>query len=603
MVTVMGMVACSDDHYDVVVPAETAGKTLWQNIQENEQLSEFASVLSATSYLKSDMDYPTASAKMSYADYLNSPQSLTIWAPVNGSFNVQEKLAQLEAIKNKYAEDPKVATKEEYVFASQFLGQHIARFNHESQGDDKRVRMINAKYVVYDAANKTFDGIDLVAGFESLPSSNGTLHLLNAPSVYAYNIFDYLSSSSELEGLNSVFTDKEFDVTSFSPGLSTEGAMNSDGKMEYVDSVYSNINTLLNMANAQLKNEDSVYVAVFPTNEALEEALENVKSLFNYKKDKPYYNLESEQSGKWTASDVLTPQYNYDSLQTLNAKKLLFSSLFFSPSIMGETVSTADPASIINYCLYNDSVKTTNSKIIYNKNKLTTGVEGAKNPFFLGADEKDVEPVKVSNGYIFVVDRFNLDLAYSFIERRETGVSILGVPTNGAISDLALGTDFKNDSIIDPYDVKSCKRIEATTTGRDMKFQVSLPALKSGRYNVYAILLPSAINVDLDESMDYTEQLSFDVKIFDPATTTSPLVSKSDVSAPSDRVQKVLLVENWNLEYSYDGLPQGTNSYPYLQFEMLASHQIDMYTGAPKCFAMNLYKIVIEPYREDSTNE
>ena len=595
MVTVMGMVACSDDHYDVVVPAETAGKTLWQNIQENENLSDFARVLSATTYLKNDMDYPTASAKMSYADYLNSPQSLTIWAPVNGSFNVEEKLLQLQAIKDKYAEDPKAATKEEYVFASQFLGQHIARFNHESQGDDKRVRMINAKYVVYNSAERTFDGISLLEN--SVPSSNGTLHMLNAQSVYAYNIFDYLSSSSDLEGLNSVFTDKEFDITSFSPGLSTEGAMNSEGKMEYVDSVYSNYNTLLNMANAQLKNEDSVYVAVFPTNEALEEALENVKSLFNYKKDKPYYNLESEQSGKWTASDVLTSQYNYDSLQTLNAKKLLFSSMFFSPSIMGETVSIADPASIINYCLYNDSVKTTNNKIIYNKNK------GGKNPFFLGADEKDVEPVKVSNGYIFVVDRYNLDLSYSFIERRETGISILGTPVNGAISNLALGTDFKNDSIIDPYDVKNCTRIETTTSGRDMKFQVSLPALKSGRYNVYAILLPSAINVDLDENMDYTEELSFDVKIFDPATTTTPLVSKSDVTAPSDRVHKVLLVENWNLEYSYDGLPQGTNSFPYLQFEMLASHQVDMYTGAPKCFAMNLYKIVIEPYREDSTNE
>ena len=132
LATIFGMAACSDDHYDIVVSGETEGKTIWQNIQENEDLSEFASVLSATSYLKSDMDFPSATgaAKMTYAEFLNSPQSFTVWAPKNGSFEVAAMLAQLEEIKSLYATDRMAATKAEYIFATQFLGQHIARINH-----------------------------------------------------------------------------------------------------------------------------------------------------------------------------------------------------------------------------------------------------------------------------------------------------------------------------------------------------------------------------------------------------------------------------------------------------------------------------------------
>lgn len=255
VVAVMGMAACSDDHYDIVVTGETEGKTLWENIQATDTLSDFARILSETSYLKNDMDYPTeaGATKISYADYLNAPQALTVWAPVNGSFDVDAKLAELAEIKALYATDRKAATKKEYVFASQFLGQHIARFNHESQGDDKEVRMLNAKYVVYDAAGCTFDGVAFADGVASMPSSNGTLHVLSAPSKYAYNIYDYLAAMPQFSKVYSVLSDPEFDITSFSPGLSTEGAMNSDGKMEYVDSVYSNYNTLLNQANAQIK--------------------------------------------------------------------------------------------------------------------------------------------------------------------------------------------------------------------------------------------------------------------------------------------------------------------------------------------------------------
>lgn len=590
--TVLGMAACTDDHYDIVETGETAKKTIWQNIQENENLSDFASVLSATSYLKNDMDFPSGAAKMSYAEYLNSPQSLTVWAPINGSFDVEAKLAQLQTIKDKYSVDPKAATKEEYIFASQFLGQHIARFNHESQGEDKRVRMLNSKYIVYDANAKTFDGIALLAENPTLTSSNGTLHVLSTASVYAYNVFDFLSSTPALSKINSVFTDKEFDITTFSPGWSTEGALNSDGKMEYVDSVYTNTNTLLNAANAQLKNEDSVYVAVFPTDEAFDEALAVVKGLFNYKRDEVYKNYEGK--GKWSDAATLKSGFNFDSLTELNAKKLLFSSMFFSPSIMGKNMDLTDSEAIINYCLYNDSVKTTNGKTIYSK-KTADG----KNPFFLGKDNEDVEPVKVSNGYVFAVNRYNLDPAYSFIERREVGVTTIGSVTNGAAQIYSLGVDDKNEEIADRFDIKSFTRFALTTEGSNLRFSLELPSLKSGKYNIYAILLPTAIYNGLE--LDYTEHLKFDAKVWDPAQTTA-LKTSPEIVAPNDRVEKVLLFKGFDLKYSYDGLPSGVRSFPYLEFQMLSDYQYDDEENL-LCQAINIAKIIIEPYREESTND
>lgn len=596
--TIVGVTACSDDHFDIVVSGEAEGKTLWQNIQENENLTDFARVLSATSYLKSDMDFPSGTqAKMTYAEYLNSPQSLTVWAPINGSFNADSLLVVLDSIKGLYADSREVATKAEYIFAAQFLGQHIARFNHEVQGEDKRVRMLNSKYVVYDASAKTFDGIPFIAEGGSCPSSNGTLHVLPTPSKYAYNIFDYLSSDASLSLMYSIISDKKYEITSFAPGSSTQGAINNEGKMEYVDSVYSNYNTLLNQANAQLKNEDSVYVAVFPTNDAYQDALDLVKSMFKYKQDKPYKNLADAAEATWTESDKLIPgQFNYDSLQTLNAERLLLSSMYFSPSVMGASVSASDSASIIDYCLYNDSVNTTNWKTIYNSNK------GGKNPFFLGANNEDVNPIKVSNGYIFPVNHYNLDLAYSFLQRYEVGINVLGPGTNAAYRTWALSTDVKNDStVVDPWKIKSFIRVSPATPNRDMDFQLMLPALKSGRYKVYAIILPTAIHSDLGENMKYTEKLTFDVTIFDDSA--KELINRKGVTAPNDSVKKVVLFDDWTLEHSYDGLPEGTNSFPYLKIQLPKAYQQDRRTGKTLCEGINLYKIVIEPYREDSTNE
>ena len=73
-----GMLAatsCSDfsDYNEAPVDAAASGnKTLWENISENPQLSDFAALVTRAGFQQ---------------ELLNA-RSYTVWAPVNGSFNV-----------------------------------------------------------------------------------------------------------------------------------------------------------------------------------------------------------------------------------------------------------------------------------------------------------------------------------------------------------------------------------------------------------------------------------------------------------------------------------------------------------------------------------
>ena len=81
----MAVVACSallamscTDYLDYnTVPEATnpaADKTLWENIAENENLTDFAAILKS----------------MGYDEVLNAAHTYTVWAPMNGSSTLNE---------------------------------------------------------------------------------------------------------------------------------------------------------------------------------------------------------------------------------------------------------------------------------------------------------------------------------------------------------------------------------------------------------------------------------------------------------------------------------------------------------------------------------
>ena len=85
-------IACTEwnDHYeDFGNVGGGSSQTLWEQLKSNNSLSDFCEVLTQTKVFRMHKKTPT-----SYADLLNSGQSFTVVAPVNGTFN-KDSLLQL----------------------------------------------------------------------------------------------------------------------------------------------------------------------------------------------------------------------------------------------------------------------------------------------------------------------------------------------------------------------------------------------------------------------------------------------------------------------------------------------------------------------------
>lgn len=599
-----GFAACSDDnHFDVMINSESEAMTLWQNIQNDSLLSDFAYILENTSFLKDKLDVnkDSTTRKMTYAEFLNSPQLLTVWAPVNGSFGTEWKNI-LSDIKALYATDPAAATAKEFKFAEQYIRQHIARFNFESSTQAQEVRLMNSKIVLYKSSDAEFDGVAFTAD-PAIASSNGILHKIVEPVAYKYNLYDFLESDARFSMLYSVLSSPVYDITQFDPGMSTPGAMNNEGKMEYVDSVFSNYNTLLNAAGAQVKNEDSLYVAIYPTNNAYQEAIAELKKLFNYRSS--YNGSWSSTTNKWTYKKEFTER-ELDSLATTNAEKLFFSNFYVSPAVMGGNVDRTDKEGIKAYCETADSLIFTSGTILYNKNSAKNNpayvdeINGI-NPAFTNGDGVLADAIEASNGIIYAVDSYQIDPAYSFIKREETGYQTAKL-TTCAFENINITSEYRNDSILGDWKIDNIRRFKCTAFNA-YSVEFRLPALPSGKYKIKAIMVPTAAHKMLEEQLvqsngtPYVEQIKFTASVLDDTSDAGKSLAKtSKIEIPSDCVSEVVLFEEFNLEYSYKDLPVELETFPRLKFEVA---KLDVGTKAkPKCEALNFFKIIVEPCRK-----
>ena len=283
----LGTTACTDDHFDIQQGTPTTGQTLWQNVEANPELKSFAEILKRTTVLRNDYD---KSASMKYSDFLSGSQYLTVWAPKDGTYQPQvwldslDKVAEIKSMAEVAGNNRdsllKEALKLEYKVGVQFVQNHMARFNYESNSNEQEVRMLNAKKCYYNAAAGTFNAVPLSPENELMVSSNGVMHLLEGISPFAYNLYDIMGAYPEYSNIYNYLSSK--DVRTFSPGLSTEGAMDNNGQMQYVDSFYTTTNSVLSAARASVRDEDSLYIALLPTNKGWDEALKMLESLYNY---------------------------------------------------------------------------------------------------------------------------------------------------------------------------------------------------------------------------------------------------------------------------------------------------------------------------------
>lgn len=582
----LGFTACTDDHFDIQPSTVSGSNTIWQNIEANADLDSVAMILRRCKVMKSQTD---KSAKQTYAELLATSQQLTAWLPKNGTFNAKQYLDELDSAAVLRAKDEMAGTRAEYDVANRFARNHIARFNYESNMGEQRIALMNSKIVNYNAGEGTFNGVKLDAANANILSSNGMLHVLDGESQFAYNIFERLQVDSRFA---KIYGDiDKYNVYTFSASSSTQGSMNHNGSMEYVDSVWSRTNSLMSDAwLTYLTDEDSLFVSVIPTDAAYEAARQKIHGLFKYAKN---YNYAWDASKRdWTNKGTNALKFNTDSLTTYNVTSRILSASSFSVGYNSEgPVTTSNPQAFLNHVLTADSLNSNARLVIYNKDK------GNVNPIFDGQTADDA--IKASNGYIFAVDNYNYDPSYSFIQK----MNINGHNTSqvtGSTSEQAqyvtLNNENQNAEVnVDALGVDNFYYYFPVSGNSQLNIDFKLNNVLSTKYKISIVLLPNRVNINNiraeEDGTIIEEKPVFDVQIRDDKGSVIGKAVKN-VSVDQDKVEKKVLWEAFEFPYAYFGLPSGYESFPVLRVSMSYAQQ-----RKGKCKALSIAKVILEPVR------
>lgn len=577
-----GVTACSDDHFDIQTAGPVGSKTIWQNIEEQPQLDSLAMILSRTVVMKDENDQKSV---LTYAELLNQSQSFTVFAPLNGTYNAKQYIDLLNEADNLMAsgteEGKAQALALRYTVSNQFAGNHIARFNYESNQSAQDVRMLNSKLCEFNAGDKLFNGVSLSS--DEYNASNGTMHVLNGQSPFRNNIYDFMENDSRFSDIYAYLSDPLIETREFSESQSTQGAMNENGEMIYVDSVYVTHNEVLDYCGALISNEDSLYIAMIPTNEAWKEAIETLKPYLNYADEYGYDTQNRVVNNSYFGQTQTFTQEERDSLFEYNAKMMLAQSMFVNPSTF-DGIDPSDSAAVISHALSADSLIATNYVIYYNP------TPGQQNPIFNPA-----VPTRASNGYIFPLEHFKTDPRYVWMTETEfspSGSYMFG-QNLANYSTITLTDANRNTEIEGAEDVDYIVRFEKSGS---MSLYFRMPSnLLSGEYKISAVMAPSAILLNYAESEEaQDEEIEFDATIeTDYNQTMGQRVTGLTVSP--EKVDTVVLWENFKFERAYYGLPEEVSSFPVLRLSLSPRYR--------NCNALNIIQFIIEPARpnEDTT--
>ena len=384
-----GISACSDDHFDISSAA--SGKhTIWENIQNNSQLSEYADILQRVYYSETEKKTSTKT----YADLLNGEQTFTVWAPQNGTFDY-----------NSFDNILKNGTREDiYQLEKEFIRNTMARYNYTMNGTgEKQIELFNSKSATIDLDNHTIGGVQATPSSE--PTSNGLLYVMRDPISYQPNLYEYIASREDLSMLKDFL--KSFEKTEFYESASTEGPT-IDGVKTWVDSVTYSLNTYTDYyMNAYLDREDSCYAMIMPTNTVWTALLENTKRYYHFKSMyKQDVNTQTEAGADTTIEGKITSftEEELDSLTNFYANNAICQNLAFNANWQ----FNKKPISTIEEINAADSLRTTAGT----KFKKTGTLNQTNRYNVIEADNYGdlfggEDPVKVSNGYAYVQNNIN----------------------------------------------------------------------------------------------------------------------------------------------------------------------------------------------------
>lgn len=618
--------ACTDDHFDVVAQGN-ADQTLWENIKATKDLSQFQDLLSRITVMKSEND---KTATLKFSELLNSSQSFTVVAPVDGSFDYQawsdtiDKANLLLADAETEREGRRIMN----IASSQFAMNHIARFNFNLE-EEQRIHLMNGKNV--QSLPGSFNEVPF--GDTRLVGSNGILYTLEALNPFAYNIYDYLSADPEISAVNAYIKDPAVESEKFSESLSTPGAMNENGDMVYIDSMYIRTNLLLDQIGISIDDEDSCYVAVIPDNNAWEEALVKLKGIMNYA---PTYSYGwNGNAFDYSTARGSALKLNADSLSEAKAKEAIITNMFFQPYRMG--LDSKKSREIVDHMLQADSLISSRNVIFYNPDADPSNPDSHPNPMFQGA-----KVVDASNGYVLKLPNYSIDPAYawvsktsfqpisSFLIARSTGcTSSTGTTislTNDNYNMYRQLTDEEGNPVKDEEgnpvmtgvegDVLNnmYQRFEVANMNEAMEVDFRLHNIYSADYCIKVTLVPSNINFDIvndDQQADFYENLCFNAEIIDDNDVSCAKVTyaykkdgekddsnKKDaiIIDPMTGVTTLTLFPKFHFDKCYVDVPCPTgDTFPRLRITVPRGGGRNKIVYA----SLNIVEISCEPYRAE----
>ena len=445
--------SCSDfdDYNKVVTDANAlATNTLWENIKGNTQLSDFAALVQ----------------KAGFDDELNQTQYYTVWAPLNGSFNVSE----FQGLDNN-------------ALVRQFVKNHIASYAHSASGKiDERILMLNEKsYSFTGSSSYTFDDVTLKEA--NLPNSNGLLHTLNGVATFYPNLYEFVTDpvQAESKGIDSLchFFQK-YETTYLDTEKSVVGSI-VNGMQTYVDSVMITENTLWSSLNGKINNEDSTYTFLMPTNHAWTYSYDRIKNYFNY--------LPTTTAQYFNGSTISTVTYDVDNayLQDSLANRYLTRNLIYSNNDLYNQWLVRTPS-----IKGSDTLRTTT------RNKLS-------NPTEILAQTK--EKLKMSNGVACIVD------SLAFYPWETYAPAYVFPPTSNDIQARVM-TGYAQSVTVENPDPTKVDIEELTRDGGDgtltylyvepnagtskPELDLYLPDVTSTTYDFYCVFVPK--NVELGDT-------------------------------------------------------------------------------------------------------
>ncbi|MBQ5579060.1 MAG: fasciclin domain-containing protein, partial [Prevotella sp.] len=184
-------VSCSEwnDHYEGN-GLEQVDQTLWQQLKGNSQLSDFCQVLQETKVFRMHKKTP-----VSYADLLNSGQSFTVVAPLNGTFNKDSLLQLVQTAQG------------DSVVERYFVHNHLSRSLNSTGLDSKTMLLLNKKHVTLEEGS--IEGVNLANS--NIRAKNGILHVATRPLPYQRSLYETLSDIPELSSIGKILRQYEED--------------------------------------------------------------------------------------------------------------------------------------------------------------------------------------------------------------------------------------------------------------------------------------------------------------------------------------------------------------------------------------------------------